>query len=84
MTRFAWFALAGFAILLLAAPLSIAEDVLSASVQSDELAPLGIPEGQQQHDVDTGSLAPGAAAMHVTVTVSEGKRGLNAVNVKRA
>jgi len=73
-----------FAVLALAAPLAAAEDVLDASVQSDDLAVLDIPEGEQHQTVDTSKAAAGVAAVHAEAKVVEGKRGLNAVNVKKA
>ncbi|MCA1813383.1 MAG: hypothetical protein LC624_05455 [Halobacteriales archaeon] len=85
MPRTAWFAIAGMALVALAAPLAAAEEVLAACLTSDELAPLAIPEGQQ--DVDTGKVLPQGGVsppQNVRVTASEGKRGLNAVNVKKA
>ena len=73
------FALAGF---VLAAPFALAEDLVNASLTSDALAPLDIPEGQQHQDVDSGKTLP--SQVHVVVTASEGNKGLNAVNVKLA
>jgi hypothetical protein len=83
--RLSLVAITASALIAFVMPLAAAQDVLEASAQSDLLAPLDIPEGEQHQDVDTSKALGGTdGGFQASASVSEGKRGLNAVNVKKA